>query len=320
MKKFVRQIVVFIVPIIIVASIGDILFSHILRNDKVHITGKYNVWNDIYCGNINADCLIYGSSRAYEHFDSYLIEKETGLSVYNLGMDAQNFYLQKLMHEEYIKFNKKPRYIIYSLDLGTLHRKNELIDKEQYYPFMFGNKNMQKYLSYYDGINVYDFYIPILRYIGSPKVLRDIAYDIFNPSIQNNPYRKKGYRGMDAEWNIESDKIRNKMQPYRLQIEKDDLNTFELFLRECSENKSKCIFVYSPHYIEGQQLVLNKDSILNIYHELSEKYNVPFFDYSKDSLSYNKKYFYNSSHLNIEASRLFTKILIEDLEKYDILK
>ena len=55
-----------------------------------------------------------------------------------------------------------------------------------------------------------------------------------------------------------------------------------------------------------------------MFKKLSKEYQIPFYDFSNDSISYHKKYFYNASHLNNFGSQLFTKELIDKLKYSDV--
>ena len=89
---------------------------------------------------------------------------------------------------------------------------------------------------------------------------------------------------------------------------------FENYLSDCRKMNIKMIFVYTPEYIDGQHFVVNRNEIMQLYRNISRNYNVPFYDYSNDSLCFQKKYFYNASHLNKEGSFLFTDAFINDLK------
>jgi hypothetical protein len=78
--------------------------------------------------------------------------------------------------------------------------------------------------------------------------------------------------------------------------------------------------VYAPEYIEGQIFTKNRDEVLSLYTKYSHKYNIPFYDYSTDAISYQKKYFYNTNHLNKMGAELFTTKLIDTLKRLTIIK
>jgi len=75
------------------------------------------------------------------------------------------------------------------------------------------------------------------------------------------------------------------------------------------------IFVYTPEFIDGQKFMSNRDEIIDLYKIISNKYSIKFYDYSQDSICLNKKYFYNSMHLNKFGSEIFSRNLACALQK-----
>ena len=59
----------FVIPVIAVSYFADLVISKELKKSNSYTFGEYSIWNDIYDGKINADIVIYGSSRAWVHFD-----------------------------------------------------------------------------------------------------------------------------------------------------------------------------------------------------------------------------------------------------------
>ena len=91
-----------------------------MKKSNTHAFREYPVWNDIHSGNINADLLIMGSSRAWRHIDPNVLEDSLELSSYNLGMDGQHLPMQLWRYETLLKKNHAPRVIVYSLDFFML--------------------------------------------------------------------------------------------------------------------------------------------------------------------------------------------------------
>ena len=59
---------------------------------------------------------------------------------------------------------------------------------------------------------------------------------------------------------------------------------------------------------------------MGIFRKLILKYEVPFYYYTKDTMSYDKKYFYNSTHMNKTAEEFFTRRLVSDFKRDSIFK
>ena len=50
--------------------------------------------------------------------------------------------------------------------------------------------------------------------------------------------------------------------------------------------------------------------VTELFKKFSKKYDIPFYDYSTDTLCFHKKYFYNALHLNKTGAEIFTNKLI----------
>jgi len=98
------------------------------------------------------------------------------------------------------------------------------------------------------------------------------------------------------------------------------IKLFEKFLSECKVQDINLIFVYAPEYKEGQKFLEKREEVIKIYKKYSEQYQIPFYDYSNDAICYQKKYFYNSVHMNKTGAELFTTKLIDTLKQSNLIK
>jgi len=185
---------------------------------------------------------------------------------------------------------------------------------------MLFNKEMEQTIISYQGYTAADFDVPLLRYYGKKDaIFSAIKYSI-NPS--NNPVKRiKGYEGVeDLSWHNDLDKAKKKMPYYEVKIDTATVALFEKYLADCKAKGIKILLLFSPEYIEGQRFTKNRNDVINIYKTLSAKYNIPFFDYSSDSMSYERKYFFNAEHLNKLGATVFTERLIDTLRKTNLLE
>lgn len=315
MKKFIRKLLFFLLPIIVLALPLDYTISYFLKNSKVY-PGELEVMNDIYKGKANCEIAIYGSSRAWVHFNSQLMEDSLKRTVYNFGIDGHNFWIQYLRHLELIKHNNTPKLIIVSVDMFTLQKRKDLYQLNQFLPFMLWNKDIKTFTSSYTGFTEADYDIPLIRYMGKTTALNSAVKTAFNYATNSvpKPIRHKGFAAMDKKWNTDFEKARALKNNYEIKLDTNTINLFEKFIKECRQAKTELIFVYPPEYIEGQKFVSNRDKILNIYKELSEKYNLLFLDYSSDEICSDRSLFYNANHLNKQGSDIFTNKLIREIK------
>jgi hypothetical protein len=313
MKKFITQFIIFCVPALIAAYAFDVFVSIHLKESNSFAKKEYPVWNTLRDGKVNSDIVIYGSSRAWVHIDPKMISDSLKVSCYNLGINGHNFWLQYLRHQLLLEKNTKPKLIIHSLDAFTLQKNEDLYNAEQFLPYMLWNNQIKEATISYNGFPFVDYEIPLIRYYGRQEAINTAIELYTNP--HNNPIQRiRGYQGQGREWNSDFEKAKSKMKGYNVKIDPPSQLLFENYLKECRSKNIKIILVYTPEYIEGQKFVMNRDSIIKMYNKFSTEYKIPFYDYSNDTISYNKKYFYNSLHLNKKGAELFTNKLINRLK------
>ncbi len=308
MRKFLFRIMVFLAPIIVIAGLTEWYFSKTLRKSNAHAESEYPTWNAILDGNINSDIAIYGSSRAWVHVSPTILQDSLKMSVYNFGIDGHNFWLQHLRHKLYLEHNKKPKLIIQTLDFLTLMKQKTLYNPDQFLPYMLWNNEIREATLSYEGYKFFDYEIPLVRYYGKLDAFEEIKRLIRNPD-DNVPVRFRGYKGMDRKWNSDFENAKLKYKKINVELNSKSVALFEKYLQECQSKKIKMIFVYTPEFIDGQNLIINREDIMALYRKFSLKYNIPFYDYSNDALSMNQDNFYNALHLNKAGSEKFSRKL-----------
>ncbi len=319
MKKFIVNLFLFVAPFVLLSYFLDIFVSKNLKNINDVAYGEYSTWNDLFDGKVNSDIVIYGSSRAWCHISPKIIEDNLRLKTYNLGINGHNFWLENFRHAVLFENNTKPKLILFSLDMFTLQKRKELFNSEQFLPYMLWNSEIKKATESYEGFNFYDYTIPLIRYCGKILVLEKIIN--YSLGLISNPImRINGYQGKDKTWNSDLDKAIAKRKKYEVPIDRKSQQLFEKFLVECQNQNIKLIFVYTPEYIGGQKFVKNRKTVMDLYGHYSKKYQIPFYDYSNDSISFQKKYFYNASHLNKTGAELFTHQFVDTLRYSSIIK
>jgi hypothetical protein len=315
MKEFLKKIALFALPLILLCCFLDKILNQVKRS-VAHAQGEYPVWNDLYDGKSNSQIIVHGSSRALAHIDPQLLSDSLNMSAYNLGVDGHNFWLQELRQNILLKEGEKPKLILHSLDMFTLEKRNDLYNPDQFLPYLLYNNEMWQAIKDYKGYTLPDHILPLVRYYGKTEaIMKSLKCLLLGPE-SNVSKRIKGYEPKDRAWNDDLKKARQKMKGYRVKLHGESFDAFENYLEDCEKSQIKVVFVYSPEYYEGHDFVTNRDSIMDLYRTIANRHNVPFLDYSKDSMCLDKRWFYNSSHLNKSGATLFTQKLVRDLKKH----
>lgn len=308
MKKFLRNILWLLLPLALLAWPADRWLSSRLKHSFGMAQGEFSVWEDIYSAKMQNEVAVYGSSRAWCHYDPEILKDSLNAETYNLGMDGYGFYMQHMRHLEYFRYNKHPKYIILNLDLFTFEMPKGLYNATQFIPYMSHSENMRSYMRPLQGFTRFDYYVPLLRYYGRKSECISLISDAVQGK-QSLPMRHKGYHAHASEWNEDFKNAAKLMEKYSIVIDSPVVQLMDRFLTDCARERIQVIMVYSPENIAIRDFLRNKQQLVDLYREIAQRHHLVFLDYSDDPLCYDRSNFYNASHLNARGSRLFSQKL-----------
>jgi hypothetical protein len=313
MKQFLLSVFFFLLPIAVLLYPLDVFLSRSYRATHRY-PGELEVWNAIYDGSASCDVAIYGSSRAWVQIDPSILEDSLHSSVYNFGMDGQNFVLQYVRHKEFVRRNPFPKRIVLSVDVFSLTKKQGIYEVRQFLPFVLWNKNMAEAIKVDGGFKTIDAIIPLIRYSGYKDVFEQIKVN-WNMRNDVKPYRTKGFRGMDKHWTKDFEKASKENSRLNLAIDENIKTQLLELIQDCKSAGSEIVLVYCPEHHLGQGFVSNRQEILATFNDIAAHNNITFLDYSNMAICSDTTYFYNASHLNSKGSQIFSQQLAHDLKR-----
>lgn len=134
MKLIFLKSIIFVLIFIALDKLIFLIYKHEIYDQPY----SYGSLSKLYSGTINADIVIFGSSRTMLHLDPAVIESATHLTTYNLAKDGTNIYQSFFTLEEYLLHNKRPKLIIFEADLNQLNNNNMLrFEKEKFRDYSF---------------------------------------------------------------------------------------------------------------------------------------------------------------------------------------
>ncbi len=298
-----KKITLFIISILAFLSVITYMTDEGLKAGR---PGWFAEWNDITQGRAACDTLIMGSSRACVQVSPMILEQELGGTAYNLGMDGYMFDMQKARYDLYRKYNKKPDTIVQILDTGTFQKREGLYRHEQFYPY-YDEKILVEAIMDYEGFSPYRYYLPMLKYLGEYETVEK-GVSGFLHIRELKTIREKGYLSQKINWNGNFEKFKAQYPNGRvINVDPDLRAMFEAYLEEANREGIKVVLVYAPEYYEVNPYLKNKPEILVMYQKIARDHGVAFYDYSQSYLSMDKKYMYDSQHLNRAGAELFTR-------------
>lgn len=293
----------------VLAIILDAMISSGLRKTDIR---KYSVWNDIYKGNIDADLLVIGSSRAWCSYNTYILDSLLGCNSYNLGLDGHTFNAQLIRYDTYRKFNSKPSLVLVNTDfLSTFSNSSDpQYEREQFFPYIKDSR-LIKSVAKDKHITLLERYVPLLRYFGYRDDIESGIAAFWGKSVFPDGGMHKGYRGNDYLWDQASLK---KDTIHDVEIDWGIVAQLDSFVNESINEGVRIVFVKSPVYRPLLDHFAGISQTDSIYNAIAGEYHIPVLDYYYSPIGLDSSFFYNPSHLNKKGSEAFTRELCEDLQ------
>lgn len=312
MKRFITRLLLFCcVPLLLLVPLAYFVDKG-LRQSRGF---SYAEWNDLFAGNINADGLVMGSSRAWVNFSPAILDSVLGLNTYNLGMDGAHADLQFERLKIYLRYNKAPKFIIQEVGLHTVTAPTtELPNYQQFLPYLSDTSIWRVYQTWYNNVSIADRYFPLYKYNNQLPTIKEGILSYMGKGVA--PIKYKGYQGQLLQWDSSFSNFKKTGSPYDMDIKPEALDIFRNYMRFCKERNIEVVLVYAPFYYEAAGYIGNFGETMNILRGIGKEYDMPFLDYTQIYIDSNTKYFYNSQHLNKEGAELFSHMVANDVKQY----
>jgi len=98
--------------------------------------------------------------------------------------------------------------------------------------------------------------------------------------------------------------------------EEEARRTLGTIIRTAQQAGSKVVLVYTPELEEMQRLTLNRQELIDTFRGIAEEAGIPFWDFSGAEICRDRKYFYNSQHMNGLGVDRFTPMLADSIALY----
>tara|TARA_R110002096_G_scaffold28336_18_gene85970 strand:+ start:1301 stop:2281 length:981 start_codon:yes stop_codon:yes gene_type:complete len=311
MKKFITEIVLLSLLSFGAFYIFDKAITKGLRQSNMLI---YDNLTKIFNGKINADLVINGSSKAYVQVSPRIVDSVLNLNSYNLGLDGTPFVPQKMQYELYEMFNTSPKYIIQIVGSGAMTKpEGDLYNYIKYAPYLDLDV-VRETTELYNGFSFFDYNLPLFKYSGQPLEVIDGVLSLVDIHIAPSTLYK-GYLEQNMSWDGSFDKFKETHKDgIEFELDETARKLFEEYIIHCKKNNINLFLVNPPVYYEFIPYDKDRDKLIDYYTHISNKYDIPYLDFSTDEITFDKKYFYNSQHLNSKGAELFSKKLSIELK------
>lgn len=306
-----------LILICILSSMDYIINIGVINSQKQQ-TGKINL---ICNKKIQPQIAIFGSSVAEVGISPQILSQETGLTAYNFGIDGTPFYQYRGLIEQFTEINQQTKYIILSEAYFSLKRATQISSIERYLahinkPFIYQPLfEIQPYLTWKCR------HIPFYKYIAVNhgyylNAINGLKNRICSNNIIDTTYgQSKVYR----DWESDQDEQLRNTKPFEISIDSIVTIEYEKTLLCLNQKGYKVIIALSPVYAEMTKKMTNMDLFRKAFKNIAARTNSHFIDFTESEICNQKTYFYNSNHLNVKGSIVFSEMLADTICKTFLL-
>ena len=300
MKRFLFRLFFFCSLQVSLLLVIDYGYSEIMMRSN---SRPIESWFDLMHGNIDANVIIMGSSRAWVHYNPRILDSVLCINSYNLGINGSQMNRQIQKYDLYQKYNRKPFLIIQNIDLWSLDYTVGY-EREQFFPY-FWNRHVRSGIMKTEPFSLLEKYVPLYR------------YDLLSIPHFSPKSLEKGYHGMDLPWNGKA-----YMDQDSIFFEPNDttVKMFDDYLFRTKKQGIKVLFVYTPLFKGAKNKIKNLGEMYSFYQKYADKYDIQILDFMNMDICNDTTYFYNAMHLNTKGSDIFTDSLANSIKRLGILK
>jgi len=258
--------------------------------------------------NKNYKLIALGNSKLLSSIDVNVLNKELNLKSVNLGYISSDVSISKLTLETYLdKCIIKPKIVLLEVSWFTFNTNRTLFHPISGDLFLVDYKMYKYFIRYY----------PLFSHSVKSSSFEQIKSHMMPPAnVDYDSLMKKDSNTDVKDYIFDIESFEEIFPTHKAGVNSKLLEDFNSLVSICKRNKIELILYTAPEDEEYSNLQNDRDLIKNIFYSTDKKYdNVFYFDYTKGSKLYKKKYeywLYDSHHIN--EKELFTNILMNDIK------
>jgi hypothetical protein len=297
----IKKIILNLVIVAFVVFILDFAIGRTLRHFYFKETSGFLFRTTYAMETTKADIIIFGASRANHHYVPEVFEDSLKMTFYNTGRDGNGILYQTAILKSILK-RYTPKLIIVDLTGDFKKNENTFNSLSSLLPYYRTNEEIRKIICLRSSVERIKLISEI--YPFNSQIL---SITIGNLEVNKKRYSdNKGYIPLHNEWHAEIDSIHNN-EMYL--VDSSKLTFFREFLSIAKKSDAKVVVIYSPIFQK-----FKKSQEIDICDDVCTDENVPFWDFSKDTMFLNNKHlFQDPGHLNHNGAEKFSYLVVDKI-------
>jgi hypothetical protein len=292
MKKYIVKIFIFFAIMISLDVVVGYLSDYLVENAKGGATLK----NEYICEKTKEDILIFGSSRAFHHYNPQIIQDSLNMTCYNCGYDACGiitaYGLLRTLYKRYtpkvILYEVTPKFDCLEGDNFSFLGPLKLIYSKSDIEDVFENVSYNEKFKMKSGM-----------YRVNSKFIQ-----LITENVMNRNQTIQGFLPEDRQMDFEPENVAPEINESYDSLKVSYLNKF---VELCKNKGISLVFMVSPSY------KATNDAYFEYMIKFAEKNNIPFINYyCYKPITENKEFFYDEIHLNRKGADEYTKTFVSE--------
>lgn len=302
MKRFVLKVFLFFA----IVSVVEVATGYGLNYLANHARGGFTQRDAFICDNLETDILLMGSSRCVRHYNPRIITDSLDMSCYNSGQMGNGIILNygrlKMICER-----KRPRVVIYDVSPGFDLLVGE--DNHRYLTWLKQHYDRDGIADIFESVDETEKYKMLSQLYRYNSRIVELITDFLHP-VSNA--RIDGFSPLKGKMDKSKIKVAGEEQKDYV-VDSVKIEYIEKLINEIQG--SKLYFVVSPRWY-GMDSIEFKPIM-----DICQEQGIPFIDYSNDpKYVHHDQYFKDGNHMNALGADEFTKDLIIELRKRNIVE
>lgn len=272
--------------------------------------------NRLAGSHIDPAIIAFGSSVGEKSFNSPYISAALGTSAYNACLDGTIFWQYKELIRYYNSYSSKKSLVLFFETFFAFTRIGAISSMERYAAYL-NNKYVYAGLHDIDPDMVWKCrYIPLYKNTVVDHTYYEASIHGWKSMLShvNDRDTMRGFVPSYARWFADEDAALDNMKPFRLTIDTTVLPEYIRVINELQRKGKHVVIVLPPACKRFYTEITDFRPMEGMLDSVARVTGCTFFDFLK-TIGDDKQNFYNATHLNYYGSLLFSRQLVDSLNK-----
>jgi hypothetical protein len=309
-KKLIHTLCFIVGLSLLLYALNKLLITGVQHAEHAQ-TGKISL---LMNHSLDPQVMIFGASNGETGIDPLVLQQQTGKTVFNMSLDGTSIRQFGDLVKEFNDYSKNAGTIVFAIGPFAFQKEALPSSMNRYYawidnPYIRTNSFLNE-VPEFRKLRYVPFYGFVLYDSDFYKSSVDGWSRILNHPVLGSTKAHQGWEPMAVQWG-ENNSVQA-VETITLNVDSSVVSAYQSLVEKLNKKGRKAVFVLMPCHEEAMNHFVGYEKLRKAVYDLSATPN-QYIDLSEDSISLDKKYFYNYTHLNVTGAEAFSKRLGEKM-------